>query len=157
MVIMTMKTERFRYDSKSIFGSDLNEIEHTVVWPYDWNDEDQIYQVLAFGPGSYTETKVLNVRETSEEFIVDAAHLIYYYNPQEEEHISCVACELCRFADFEDYEDFLENSNAIVLVDEQHTDGTIEKHISSFPVRRYILSKEGDGVCYIRQSYLLDD
>ena len=36
-------------------------------------------------------------------------------------------------------------------------DGTIDNHIDSFPVRRYILSKEDDGVCYIRQSYLLDD
>jgi hypothetical protein len=143
--------------ARSIFGPDLNDIEHKDVWPYMWNDEENIYQLLAFGPSSYTETKVLDIRDKNEEFIVDAVHLIYYYNPQDEEHISYVACELCRIADFEDYEDFLENSGAIVLVDEQHTDGTIDKHINSFPVRRYILSKEGDGFCYIRQSYLLDD
>ncbi len=143
--------------ARSIFGSDLNEIAHTGVWPFDWNDEDQIYQIVAFGPNSYTETKVLNVRETSEEFIVDTVHLMYYFNPQDEEHISYVVGELTRMSEFDSYEDLLENSDAVVLVDEQHNDGTIDKHIDSFPVRRYILSKEGDGVCYIRQSYLLDD
>ncbi len=143
--------------ARSIFGSDLNDIEHKDVWPYDWNDEDQVYQILAFGPSSYTDTKVLDVRETSEEFIVDAVHLRYYYNPQETEHISYVIGELTRMSEFDSYEDLLENSDAVVLVDEHHDDGTIDKHIDLFPVRRYILSKEGDGTCYIRQSYLLDD
>ena len=143
--------------ARSIFGPDLNELEHKDVWPYDWKGEGHLYELLAFGPSSFSDTKVLDVRETSEEFIVDAVHLRYYYNPQEEEHISYVVGELTGMSEFDDFEDFLENSDAVVLVDEQHDDGTIDKHIDSFPVRRYILSKEGNGVSYIRQSYLLDD
>jgi len=143
--------------ARSIFGPDLNDLEHKDVWPYDWKGEDHLYELLAFGPNSYSDTKALDVRETSEEFIVDAVHLRYYYNPQDTEHISYVSGELTRMSAFDNLEGFLENSDAIVLVDEQHDDGTIDKYIDSFPVRRYILSKEGDGVCYIRQSYLLDD
>lgn len=143
--------------ARSIFGPDFNDLEHKDVWPYEWNDEENIYQILAFGPSSYTETKVLDVREKSEEFIVDAVHLRYYYNPQDPEHISYVVDELTGISEFDSFEDLQEASDAIVLVDEQHDDGTIEQHIDSFPVRRYILTKEGDGVCYIRQSYLLDE
>ncbi len=155
--ISIMTGKDIQETARSIFGSDIEEIEHTSVFPYYWNSENQIYQVEGFGPGSYTNTKVINVRQTSEEFIVDAVHLIYYYSPQATEYISQVVGELSRISEYDSYEDFLENSDAIVLVDDQHTDGTIEKHIETFPVRRYILSKEGDGVCYIRQSYLVDD
>ena len=143
--------------ARSIFGSDLSDLEHKDVWPYEWNDEDNIYQILAFGPSSYTETKVLDVRDKNEEIIVEAVHLRYHYNPQDPEHISYVVDELTSISEFDSFEELKEASDAIILADEQHDDGTIDKHIDSFPVRRYVLSKEGDGVCYIRRSYLIDD
>ena len=143
--------------ARSIFGPDLNDIEHKDVWPYEWNDEDNIYQILAFGPNSYTETKVLDVKDKNEEIIVDAVHLKYHYSPQDPENISYVVDELTSISEFDSFEELKEASDAIILADEQHDDGTIDKHIDSFPVRRYVLSKEGDGVCYIRRSYLIDD
>jgi len=143
--------------AKSIFGSDIKEIEHRSVFPYYWDSENQIYQVEGFGPGSYTETKAINIEETYKEIIVDTVHLIFYYSPTDDEYVSYVVGELSRISEFDSYEDFLENSDAIVLVDDQHTDGTIDEYINTFPVRRYILSKEGDGILYIRQSYLLDE
>ena len=139
----------------SVFGTDMKEIEHNSVFPYYWISDKQIYRVEAFGPESHTETKVLTVTETETEIIVDAVHLIYYYSPQLEEYVSYVAGELSKMSDFGDPDDFYEN--AIVLIDEQHTDGTIEQYLDLFPVRRYILSKEGDGICYIRKSYLLEE
>ncbi len=155
--ISIMTGKDIQETARTIFSSDIEEIEHRSVFPYYWNSENQIYQVEGFGPWSYTKTKVINVRETSEEFIVDAFHLIYYYSPQVTEHISQVVGELSRMSEFDSYEEFLENSDVIVLVDEQHTDGTIDNYLNSFPVRRYILSKEGDGILYLRQSYLVDD
>ncbi len=139
----------------SAFGTDIKEIEHNSVFPYYWINDKRIYRVEAFGPESHTETKVLNVTVTETDIIVDAVHLIYYYSPQLEEYVSYVAGELSKMSDFEDPDDFYEN--AIILVDEQHTDGTIEQYLELFPVRRYILSKEGDGICYIRKSYLLEE
>lgn len=155
--ISIMAGKDIQETARSIYGSDLKEIEHYSVFPYDWIDEDQVYSVVAFGPGSYTDTKVLDVKNTNEEIIVDAVHLIYYYDPQDTEYISRVVGELSRLSEFDSYDDFLENSNAVVLVDDQHDDGTIDYYLNSFPVRRYILSKEGDGVLYIRQSYLVDE
>jgi len=141
----------------SIFGSDIEDIEHRNVFPYYWNSKDQMYQVEGFGPGSFTETKIINIKETDKDIIVDTVHLIYYYTSVDNEYVSHVVGELSRVSEFDSYEDFLENSNAIVLVDEQHDDGTIDNYLNSFPVRRYILSKEGNGVLYIRQSYLVDE
>jgi len=143
--------------AKSIFGSDIKEIEHRSVFPYYWDSENQIYQVEGFGPGSYTETKIINIKETEKEIIVDAVHLIYYYSSYDDEYVSHVVGELSRMSEFDSYEDFLGNSDAIVLTDDQHNDGTIDHYLNSFPVRRYILSKEGEGILYIRQSYLVDE
>jgi hypothetical protein len=133
----------------AIFGKDLKEIQYY--------EDVQVVKPGGHGCGSYTETRVLNFIERENEFVVDVVHIIYYYDPYDEKHISHVTDELSRYSSktWDSYDDFLDNT--ITLVDEEHNDGTIDKYLNSFPVRRYILSKEGDGVCYIRQSYLLDD
>jgi hypothetical protein len=136
--------------AKQIFGKDV-EVVHSQYY-----EDLQVVRPGGHGCGSYTETRVLDVTERDNEFVVDVVHIIYYYDPYDENHISHVTGELTRYSskDWASYDDFLKNT--ITLVDEEHNDGTIDKHIDSFPVRRYILSKEGGGVCYIRQSYLLN-
>lgn len=143
--------------ARLIFGPDIQEIEHKSVYPYDWVAEKNEYHIIGFNPGSYIETKVLSITEKENSFIVDSVHLIYEYDQHDitdEEYVSYVFSETVKWEDYDNYEEYL--NAAIVLIGEQHRDGTIEKYLDRFPVRRYVLTKEDNDVCYIRQSYLLD-
>jgi len=127
--------------ARSIFGSDLRDIAHDPSH-HSWNSEKQAFYFWIGSSWERTETKVISVSETNNEFIVDAVHFIYGYSPDEL---------------FSYFYDELSSVNPIVVLNEQDKDGTIDQYLDQFPIRRYILSKEGNGISYIRQSYLLDD
>lgn len=142
-----------------IFGPDLKNIEHSHVFPYDWLPDDETYRVVGFGPANYTKTKVLDIKETELEFIVDTVHLIVHYPPDGMEGDSYITGEQWRgeyydnIEEYDDFEDYLDNK-AVKLSD--NYDEIINTNAHLFPVRRYILSKEENDVCYIRKSYILN-
>ena len=83
---------------------------------------------------------------------MDAVHLIYYYFEREAfKKVTYLTDELTSKS--RTYGQDFENA---IFVDDNNINEIIDQCLKSFPVRRYVLSKEGDGVCYIRQSYLLD-
>ncbi len=132
--------------ARAIFGSDLKNIEL-------YDDREVLGVERLSGCGQSTETRVLNIIEKEKEFHVDVVHLIYYHCPYEMDY-NYLASEKSKYDDFDNEESFTDNNLALGA---HITEEIIEQHIKTFPVRRYILSKEGDGILYIRQSYLVDD
>jgi hypothetical protein len=151
----TIAGEDVQLTAKLIFGPDLKDIEHNHAGGiYDWDENNEEYSISLGAPASYAETKVLKVQETNHEFIVDAVHVFYYFPPDGIEGDTYVAGELFRMEDFDLYDDFYKE--ALLITNNEEPEDLIKEQPNLFPVRRYVLSKEGDGVCYIRQSYLLD-
>lgn len=122
--------------ARAIFGGEIKKVQHGYVFPYIWNNDKGYYVIEGFGPAYYTSTKVISVIESEEKFIVDAVHLIHNYDPYSDEPEDI-------------YDEFM---NLIVSLP---YGASIEKYIQLFPTRRYILSKEGNGISYIKQSFLL--
>ncbi len=152
----TIVGEDVQLTARLIFGPDLKEIEHDhAEGIYYWDEENEEYSISLGAPASYAETTVLKVQETDREFIVDAVHVFYYFPPDGMEGDTYAAGELSRTEDFDVYDDFYKN--ALLLSGSEEPADLIKKQPDLFPVRRYVLTKEGDGVCYIRQSYLLND
>ncbi len=140
--------------AKLIFGPDLKELEHGHVnGIYLWDEEKEVYSLYLGAAGSYAKTKVIAFNETEQEFIVDAIHLFYYFPPDGMEGDTYVAGEFSRMSDYAQLDDFYKN--AFRINNYQEVDLLIAENTGQFPVRRYILVKEENGVCYIRKSLLL--
>ncbi len=146
--------------AQQIFGPDLKGLIHGNIdaAAYNWGKEGLDYRIISIGgPFVASGTNVLKVVETETEFIVDTVHYAWY--PRESsgdwDYIAHYGGELFRYSDSNmKYEDFLE---AYTIPETYNNfDVIIAENPDLFPVRRYVLSKEGNGVCYIRQSYLLD-
>jgi len=148
--------------ARQIFGPDLKELLHgKITFAYDWVFKEQTYRLVGHGgPVISSGTKVLKVVETEKEFIVDAIHYIRYpvdYPESTDPYVDYLihyGGELFRLSDAKmSYGDFIE---VATVPEKQNFNEIIAEKPDLFPVRRYVLSKEGNGVCYIRQSYLLD-
>ncbi len=129
--------------ARNIFGPDLKSLVHGDVFPYHWDSEKQSYNLLAFGPETYTESKVLYIAETESGLFIDSVIMVYVQGDLGDDYESHVHDEL--------------GNKIVTLVGDQHNDNTIDNYLYLFPLRRNVVVNMGDGTSYVKQSYLLND
>ncbi len=144
---VVIRAEDLQKAAGEVFGPGIGDINHRSIFPFDWSAERKEYGIIGFGPGSYTEARVVGILETETAYIVDAVNILFYYT-------ICYEFEDCtpEFYVHDEFGNFIAD-----LSGEEDNPEAVEAYVPLFPVRRYILTRMEDKGYYISRSYMVNE
>ena len=126
--------------ARIMFGLDADKLVHDHIDPYfAWDSENELYfWHWPAGAAGSSKIKVIDIEETADSFIVDTVSFISSYSPYDYEGDYI----------YDDYGNLVTH----LLGQSDHAELS---YVPFMPVRRFILTKTGDGNYFISQNYKL--
>lgn len=141
--IQYISVEDVENTAKTIFGPDIKKVQHEDVHLFLYDSNNRLYSTRPVGGGiPHTEVHIIDIRETDNEYIVDAVHAYHSFNLYDMMEDPDLGIDI--------YDDW---GNYVLTLD--NSDEEYSAYLPYLPVRRYILTKTNDESYYLSQSYIV--
>ncbi len=141
--IQYISAEDVENTAKTIFGPDIKEVQHEDVHLFLYDSNNRLYSTRPVGGGiPHTKVHIIDIRETDNEYIVDAVHAYHSFNLYDMMDDPDLGIDI--------YDDW---GNYVLTLDD--FDDDYSAYLPYLPVRRYILTKTSDESYYLTQSYIV--